>query len=955
MKNYLFSLCSLLLAALCSAVAQTPVVSYHFEGGAPTDDDQTYTGTLENGAAIVRMSDGNHTLQLGSDNGYLDLGSAFGGSVLGRLGSHYTITCNVLVSAESNLLQQDGNFLFCLGTQPPVSTPTDYFMMRLRNGVVGYTFRYSGVNYRGSAALSITPGRWQTLTYVRNGTTGTFYLNGAVGYTETLSGNGALTPAQAVAAGRNYRYNYIGRSTWQANVYLQNSWVDNFAIYDEALTAEAVQALHAAAAELSTTPQAVSFTTDRYRLLRTALSLAAQVAGVRSDGTLPAAAATLRDSALHLVESGTGALPQTDTLAHRLYRALRPYLDGAALSAAPARGFDLTAALRNPFFVADTARIATGSLPVGWQGSGSMASTAGATDGYRDAYLRSYRQKLRCLQIVSGLPRGYYRIEAMGLRANRGVQKSLVAEADSLRRSVLLPVGSAWADLQADDSLNVCLDSVAVSDGRLTVGFVGDDSNNTSYADAVRLYLVAPLPEGYVPPRRGDDTLLPTPEILPTQEEVVSLISRVANSWMKRHSSLGSFVWNHAVYMNGNMEAYRYVLPHNQRLALNLRDYALRWSYDNNWAGSSASISEAARWTYRGSSSSYDVLFGDNQICFQTYVDLFQTYDRAMDSDWLIDKNGDGTTDSLDMIYRAQEVMNYQLTTTVTDYWWWTDALYMMLPTMSRLYLLTGNKAFLNKTHDYLEYTRAHMYDEENHLFYRDARYVYPTHTTPCGLPNYWSRGEGWAVAGLARCLDQLAPTDPHYDYLMQLYLDNINTLVAWQQVDSAGNGYWTQSVCDPTYVPGYETSGTVLNVYALLIGLRNGWLDEAAYFRYVKRGWDYLMNVALQQTDGSNIFVGYAQPQGAAATTATPASSEQDFATGAFLECAAEMGRYGDLLRARAEPVAIAAPRAATAEPVNVYDLEGRLLRSRVPRAEATRGLPRGLYIVGGRKQWVR
>jgi hypothetical protein len=40
---------------------------------------------------------------------------------------------------------------------------------------------------------------------------------------------------------------------------------------------------------------------------------------------------------------------------------------------------------------------------------------------------------------------------------------------------------------------------------------------------------------------------------------------------------------------------------------------------------------------------------------------------------------------------------------------------------------------------------------------------------------------------------------------------------------------------------------------------------------------------------------------------------------------------------------------------PVDVYNMNGQLLRQGVERSQATQGLPQGLYIVGGKKVIVR
>ena len=306
------------------------------------------------------------------------------------------------------------------------------------------------------------------------------------------------------------------------------------------------------------------------------------------------------------------------------------------------------------------------------------------------------------------------------------------------------------------------------------------------------------------------------------------------------------------------------------------------------------------------------------------------------------------------MVARAKEVMGYQIRTGRDDYWWWTDGLFMVMPVMMRMHFLTGSGRFLQAMERYFAYCRSAMYDEQRHIFYRDGGYVYPAHATSNGLPDFWSRAAGWSLAALAQTLETMPDTAASYATYMQVYRDECRALAAWQQEDAAGRGYWTQSVCDPAYVPGYETSGTALDTYAMLVGLRKGWLEEEQYFPVVKRGWDYLVQVALQREGDSRVpYVGYVQPIGAAATSSTPASSEQDFGTGAFLLAAVEMVRYTEEKLAGDTPDALhPAPEADAAEAVDVYDLRGTVLRRQVPGAEALEGLPAGVYIVGREKR---
>ena len=230
-------------------------------------------------------------------------------------------------------------------------------------------------------------------------------------------------------------------------------------------------------------------------------------------------------------------------------------------------------------------------------------------------------------------------------------------------------------------------------------------------------------------------------------------------------------------------------------------------------------------------------MFGDWQICFQTYADL---YNLLPD-----DKR----------IRRAKEVMEYQMSTPQNDYWWWADGLYMVMPVMTKMYKITQNPKYLDKLYDYILVSDSIMLDNEEGLYYRDAKYVYPKHKSANGKKDFWARGDGWVLAGLAKVLKDLPADYKHRKFFEDKYKKLADAVVATQQP----GGYWSRSMMDEEHAPGYETSGTAFFTYGLLWGVNNGYLTDPKYLEAAKKGWEYLSKVALQK-DGS---VGYVQPIG--------------------------------------------------------------------------------------------
>ncbi|MBN2163115.1 MAG: glycoside hydrolase family 88 protein [Pontiellaceae bacterium] len=355
----------------------------------------------------------------------------------------------------------------------------------------------------------------------------------------------------------------------------------------------------------------------------------------------------------------------------------------------------------------------------------------------------------------------------------------------------------------------------------------------------------------------------PEAKSLPTPAEVRTIISRVNDHWQEEHKDPGRAFWDNAAYHTGNMAAFEITGKQDYL------KYSKRWADRNDWMG--AKGTDRSRWQYHYGETDDHVLFGDWQICFQTYIDIYNIEKKAR------------------YIKRAREVMEYEMSTDKNDYWWWADGLYMVMPVMTKLYKITGNEQYLDKLAEYFAYSKSIMYDEETGLFFRDGKYVYPGHKSANGLKDFWARGDGWVFAGLAKVLADMPKDNPHRDEFLKVYTRMAESLAACQQE----GGYWTRSLLDPEHAPGYETSGTAFFTFGYLWGINNGYLDRETYLPVALRGWEYLTAVALQE-DGR---VGYVQPIGERAIPGqvVDKNSTANFGVGAFLLAASEMHRLVD------------------------------------------------------------
>lgn len=351
-----------------------------------------------------------------------------------------------------------------------------------------------------------------------------------------------------------------------------------------------------------------------------------------------------------------------------------------------------------------------------------------------------------------------------------------------------------------------------------------------------------------------------------SHDEVISLLCAVNDHWQATNTYKTNPFWHHAAYHTGNMEAYDITKKEEYKL------FSENWAKYNNWQG--ATSNDTANWKHTYGESSSHVLFGDWQICFQTYADLYN-----------LDPVKDPTK-----IARALSVMEYEMQTSRSDYWWWADGLYMVMPVMTKLYNITGNIRYLEKLKEYFIYADNLMFDSEFSLYYRDAKYVYPLQPTVYGLKNFWARGDGWVFAGLAKVLKEL----PSKDTLVRpFFTQRFQSMAASLKSTQQTEGYWTRSILDPAHAPGYETSGTAFFCYGYFWGINNGILSKDTYLATAIKAWNYLQDIAVQP----DFSIGYVQPIGenASPNTTVKASSTANFGVGAFLLAAAETSRYLD------------------------------------------------------------
>jgi unsaturated rhamnogalacturonyl hydrolase len=265
------------------------------------------------------------------------------------------------------------------------------------------------------------------------------------------------------------------------------------------------------------------------------------------------------------------------------------------------------------------------------------------------------------------------------------------------------------------------------------------------------------------------------------------------------------------------------------------------------------------------------IYHADDHCVSQTYLELyFQHRDPAMIAP---------TKERMDYIIANPSTndMHFNIRGAL-DQWSWCDALFMSPPTWARLHKATGDARYLEFMTRKWWATTDFLYDREEHLYFRDSTYFEKREAN--GKKVFWSRGNGWVLAGIARVLEYLPKEHPERTRFEKLFVEMADKVLKCQQTD----GLWRASLLDPESYPLKETSGSGFFIFGFAWGVNNGLLDKARFGPAIQRGWNALVHCV--NADGKLTHV---QPVGADPKKFDPQSSDV-YGVGAFLLAGTEV-----------------------------------------------------------------
>jgi rhamnogalacturonyl hydrolase YesR len=216
--------------------------------------------------------------------------------------------------------------------------------------------------------------------------------------------------------------------------------------------------------------------------------------------------------------------------------------------------------------------------------------------------------------------------------------------------------------------------------------------------------------------------------------------------------------------------------------------------------------------------------------------------------------------------------------------WWWCDSLFMAPTTFAHLSVLTHNPQYVNAMNKQWWMVTHLLYDKNQHLFFRDHRFFKMTAANGQGV--FWSRGEGWVLAGTARVLKYLPenfPDRPRYIKLFQQMAEKIASL-------QGSDGIWRPSLLDFQQFPTPESSGTALDCYAIAWGINHHLLNKKQYLPVVAKAWAGLLAMRNKAGDLAHVQKPGDRPAMVTSDVTKP------YASGAFIMAGVQLMKLAPL-----------------------------------------------------------
>jgi unsaturated rhamnogalacturonyl hydrolase len=170
---------------------------------------------------------------------------------------------------------------------------------------------------------------------------------------------------------------------------------------------------------------------------------------------------------------------------------------------------------------------------------------------------------------------------------------------------------------------------------------------------------------------------------------------------------------------------------------------------------------------------------------------------------------------------------------------YWIDDMYMITAVQVQAFRATGDTKYIDRAAT----TMAAYLDklqQPNGLFYHapDSKF-------------FWGRGNGWVAAGMTELLRSLPKKHPQRARILSGYQKMMASLLKYQATD----GLWRQLIDHPDVWA--ETSSTGMFTFAMVTGVKNGWLDRKSYGPAARKAWLGLVQHIDKDANVTDVCIG--------------------------------------------------------------------------------------------------
>ena len=169
----------------------------------------------------------------------------------------------------------------------------------------------------------------------------------------------------------------------------------------------------------------------------------------------------------------------------------------------------------------------------------------------------------------------------------------------------------------------------------------------------------------------------------------------------------------------------------------------------------------------------------------------------------------------------------------------WIDDMFMITIIQSQAYKVTGKQEYINRAASEMVVYLDSL-QRPNGLFFHAP-----------DVPFFWGRGNGWMAAGMTELLRSLPEDNPDRPRIMQGYLKMMESLKSFQ----SESGMWNQLIDAPDFWA--ETSGSAMFTYAMITGVKRGWLNADEYGPVARKAWLALISHINADGDVTEVCVG--------------------------------------------------------------------------------------------------